>query len=237
MHVWPFPISFPRLCCALKKKRKKKTKNRRRKERKEEGKNWKGAKRREYPSMTTLRQLFRVRGGAPPPPLVSETCRDKRRERRLCRKAASRSNYGRTIPVIEFNCSTKEESYLIAPPLCTRRFTINPRRNIRNAINWIVNRLVRCSSLFCSRCREKIARPRRKLLSFSADNFIRLFYCFFFCSFSFFFFGKYINIYIFYELWNWIEIVVFTDYSKLEKLLEFFIITSWQKNLGKSNKR
>lgn len=90
-------------------------------------------KARECPSMTTLRQLSR--GGAPLLPFVSETCRDKRRERRLCRKAASRSNYGRTIPVIEFNCSTKEESYLIAPPLCTRRFTINPRRNIRNAIN------------------------------------------------------------------------------------------------------
>lgn len=197
MHVWPFPISFPRLCCALKKKGRKKRKiEEERIERKEEGKNWKGAKRREYPSMTTLRQLFRVRGGAPPPPLVSETCRDKRRERRLCRKAASRSNYGRTIPVIEFNCSTKEESYLIAPPLCTRRFTINPRRNIRNAINWIVNRLVRCSSLFCSRCRKKIARPRRKLLSFSADNFIRLFYCFFFLFF-FFFWGREIYKYIY----------------------------------------
>lgn len=127
-------VPAPVLCV----KKKKEEKNEKYKKKGEKGGGEK-LKRREKarvrPSMTTLRQLFRVRGGAPPPPLVSETCRDKRRERRLCRKAASRSNYGRTIPIIEFNCSMKEESYLIAPPLCTRRFTINPRRNIRNAIN------------------------------------------------------------------------------------------------------
>lgn len=126
LHVWPFPIP-----CL---KKKKKTKNSRRKREKIE-KARKGARVSVDDYVAAI-----IRGGAPP--FVSETCRDKRRERRLCRKAASRSNYGRTIPVIEFNCSTKEESYLIAPPLCTRRFTINPRRNIRNAINWIVNRFV-----------------------------------------------------------------------------------------------
>ena len=132
MYIYIYIYTFARLTFSnpvFKKKRKKIVGGGRKLKRRE--------KARECPSMTTLRQLSR--GGAPLPPFVSETCRDKRR---LCRKAASRSNCGRTIPVIEFNCSTKEESYLIAPPLCTRRFTINPRRNIRNAINWIVNRFV-----------------------------------------------------------------------------------------------